>query len=199
MFLQLSLFLEIVFEQKFLTFKLLLSFLRRVWPRISSVRISSQCLGRCWRSRGPRCGWLWPGVTGGQQLRLTQWGRPQSLPGQFSSLQRVGSKLEAQDSAKRVSFSRSRFWFWRWTKYLSGLRCVVRTWLWPCKERSWASSSWASWGSGSFCTDSAQVRMATFQESWRDSCGAATASLAPVPAPEAAALTKRLALLSSNH
>lgn len=78
----------------------------------------------------------------------------------LSSLQRVGSRLGASDSAKRVSFYRSQLWFWRWIRCLLGLRYVVRTWLWPYKQRNWPSSSWAPWDSGSSFMDSSRVRMA---------------------------------------
>ena len=88
----------------------------------------------------------------------------------LSSLQRVGSQLAAWDSVKRISRYRSQFWSWRWMRCLWGLRYVVRTWLWPCKRRSWPSSSQALWDSGSSCTDSAQVRMVGFLESWWDLC-----------------------------
>ena len=117
---------------------------------------------------------LWIVMARGHQ-RPTVWSHPVGKTSVFtwsafllSSLQRVGSQLAAWDSAKRVSRYRSQFWSWRCMRCLWGLRYVVRTWLWPCKQRSWPSSSRAPWDSGSSCTDSAQVRMVGFQESWWD-------------------------------
>lgn len=70
---------------------------------------------------------------------------------------------------------------------LWGLRCVVRTWLWPCKQRSWACSTWAPWDSGRSCRDSARVRRAAIPGKLVGFVWGSRAYLVPVTAPAAAA------------
>lgn len=114
----------------------------------------------------------------------------------LSSLWRVGSKLEAWDSTERVCFYRSQFWSWRWMRCLWGLNYVVRTWPWPCRQRSWPSSSWAPWDSGSSCMDSARVRMVPIP---RELVGLFWGSHSLICSWRCAPRAATLGLLSSSH